>query len=303
MIFTGCGSSLYLAQSAAAVFTKYTGVSTKAVACSEIYFYPELYIGKEATLVVPFTRKSTTTEVQMAIKKARSFANVKSLSITCDGGSAEYNDYMILSANAAEDSVVMTRSYTSMLYIATAMAMYLGGAKDDLELLKTVPDFSEKLIGQMDKIAEEIIKNHDNLNLYISLGQGGYYGVVNECMNKMKEMGIVNSEAYHSLEYRHGPMSIADKDTLVLLLANEETLEMEVSLLEQMKSYGCVTALVGKNIPEFEVDYKLELDAAIPDSVYMPVVGVIGQLLGLYIAQKKGINPDSPQNLTQAIIL
>ena len=40
------------------------------------------------------------------------------------------------------------------------------------------------------------MNEHKNLNLYIILGQGIYYGVANECMNKMKEMGLSNSEEY-----------------------------------------------------------------------------------------------------------
>ena len=37
---------------------------------------------------------------------------------------------MILSPDTAEDSVIMTRSFTSMVYLAAVMAMYAGGKKD-----------------------------------------------------------------------------------------------------------------------------------------------------------------------------
>ena len=49
---------------------------------------------------------------------------------------------------------------------------------------------SEKVLKEMDELSTKIMNEHKNLNLYIILGQGIYYGVANECMNKMKEMGL-----------------------------------------------------------------------------------------------------------------
>ena len=46
--------------------------------------------------MLPITRKSYTTEVRMAIDKARTFPGVKSLAITCDKDSEQYNDAYIL---------------------------------------------------------------------------------------------------------------------------------------------------------------------------------------------------------------
>ena len=39
LIFTGCGTSFYLAQSAAHAFSTYTGISARAVPCSELFSF------------------------------------------------------------------------------------------------------------------------------------------------------------------------------------------------------------------------------------------------------------------------
>ena len=39
----------------------------------------------------------------------------------------------------------------------------------------------------MDELSAKIMNEHKNLNLYIILGRGIYYGVANECMNKRKK--------------------------------------------------------------------------------------------------------------------
>ncbi len=306
LIFTGCGTSLYLAQASAAAFSAYTGIPAKGVPCSELYYFPESYIKDRNVLILPITRKSYTTEVRMAIDKVRSYPKVTTLAITCDKDSEKYNDYFILSPDTAEESVIMTRSFTSMVYMAVIMAMYVGGKREEITQMADYARFSEKILKDMDELAKTILKEHENLNLFITLGQGIYYGIANECMNKMKEMGLSNSEGYYDLEYRHGPMSLVDENTLILCLSNQACREGDKTLMEQMKSYGAVVAVLGGELGDtFDriADYTYSMEEGWNDMQYSAVIGFIGQLLGYYIAESKGLDADSPRHLTQAIVL
>ena len=305
LIFTGCGTSLYLAQTAAHAFSSYNAIPAKAVCCSELYYFPEVYLKGKRVLVLPITRKSYTTEVRMAIDKARSFPGVKSLAITCDGDSALYNVYMILSPETAEDSVIMTRSFTSMVYLAVIMAMYVGGKRDEIAAMANYGDSARDALKRMDDLARRIIAGHEHLNLFITLGQGIYYGVANECMNKMKEMGLSNSEAYYSLEYRHGPMSLVDENTLIIFLSHSATVQEDAKLLRQMKEYGAVTLAIGNSATEDfkESDYCLDLPYGYNDAQNAALIGFIGQFIGYYIAEKKEIDADTPRHLSQAIVI
>lgn len=305
LIFTGCGTSFYLAQAAAQVFSSYNKISAKAVPCSELYFFTEAFVAGRKVLVLPITRKSYTTEVRMAIDKVRSFPNVKTLAITCDKDSSLYNDYMILSPDADEKSVIMTGSFTSMVYLSVILAMYVGGEKQQIEKMENYKKVAEELISKMDDLAKAIVAEHSNLNLFITLGQGVYYGIANECMNKIKEMGLANSEAYYSLEYRHGPMSLVDENTLIVSLCHSKTQESDAELLKQMKTYGATTVAIGENISKYstDADYILDLDYGYNDDQYAALIGFIGQFIGYYVAEQKGLDADSPRHLTQAIVL
>lgn len=305
LIFVGCGTSLYLAQAAAHAFSSYNAIPAKAMCCSELYYFPETFVKNRKVLVLPITRKSYTTEVRMAIDKVRSYPDVKTLAITCDKDSAVYNDYMILSPETAEDSVIMTRSFTSMVYLAVIMAMYVGGKKDEITAMSGYGDNARDALKKMDELAKTVIEKHENLNLFITLGQGIYYGVANECMNKMKEMGISNSEAYYSLEYRHGPMSLVDENTLIIFLSHSETVKEDAKLLAQMKEYGAVTIAIGNTASSDmkEADYCLDLPYGYNDMQNAALIGFIGQFIGYYIAEKKGIDADSPRHLSQAIVI
>ena len=306
VIFTGCGTSLYLAQASAHAFSTCTGISAKGMCCSELYYFPETYVGNgKKVLVVPMTRKSYTTEVRMAIDKVRSYPGVKSLAITCDADSSKYNDYMLLSPETPEDSVIMTRSFTSMIYLAVVMSYYVGGKKEKIEQLKDYAANAESFLKATDEMAKKIVAEHPECNLFITLGQGINYGIANECMNKMKEMSLSNSEAYYTLEYRHGPMSLVDDKTLIILLGNDDTVDGDAKLLTQMKEYGAKVLAIGNNASKdfTDVDYTLDMPYGYDSLQNAPIIGFIGQLIGYYVAELKNLNADSPRHLTQAIVI
>lgn len=304
LIFTGCGTSLYLAQAAAHAFSTCNEIPAKAMCCSELYYFPETYVKNRKVLILPITRKSYTTEVRMAIDKVRSYPNVKSLAITCDKDSETYNDFVILSPETAEDSVIMTRSFTSMVYLSAVMAMYVAGRKDEILAMSEYAGHAAEFLKVNDTLAKQIVSEHENLNLYITLGQGVYYGVANECMNKMKEMGLTNSEAYHSLEYRHGPMSLVDENTLIIFLCGRDTKTEDAKLLAEMKRYGAVTVVIGEGVTDcMGADYSLDMGYGYDDIQNAAMIGFIGQFMGYYIAELKGIDADSPRHLSQAIVI
>ena len=307
LIFTGCGTSLYLAQAAAFAFSSCCHIPAKGVPCSELLFFPEAFAGGgRRVLVLPITRKSYTTEVRMAIDCIRKVEGVKTLAITCDADSSKYNDYMILSPDTAEDSVIMTRSFTSMVYLSTVLALVAAGKKDDVQrLAQGYPEMAERMLREADDAARALLDARPDLNLFITLGQGVNYGIANECMNKMKEMGIANSEAYYSLEYRHGPMSLVDEHTLIVLLANDASTEYDAKLLTQMQGYGAVTLAIGENAKARFPGCSAYLDYHDGRTTleYAAVIGFIGQFLGYHIARLKKIDADTPRHLTQAIVL
>ena len=304
LIFTGCGTSLYLAQTAAYLWQASNAVPASAVPCSELLFFPENYIKGKRTLVLPITRKSYTTEVRMAIDKVHTLPGVTSLAITCDPDSSKYNEHYILAPNTPEDSVIMTRSFTAMVFLAQILAFYAAGKTAEIAAMQNYAAEAQKLLERSDALAKQILTERPDLNLFITLGQGAYYGIGNECMNKMKEMGIANSEAYYSMEYRHGPMSLVDEHTLLVLLSNEHTEQTDADLMGQMQSFGGVTVGIGPHVDAMPgLTYTLKTDNGYTELQAAALMGFIGQFLGYYISQAKNIDADSPRHLTQAIVL
>lgn len=306
LIFTGCGTSLYAAQAAAHAWRTYNATPASAVCCSELYLFPQVYCKGKRVLVVPITRKSCTTEVRRAIDRVRKLPGVTSMAITCDPASGEYNDAVVLAPDTQEESVVMTRSFTSMVLIAMIMSMYEGDCKAEISAMANYAQQAQELLTRMDAFAADIVKAHPETELFVTLGQGAYYGIANECTNKMKEMSLTHAEAFHSMEYRHGPMSLADGRTLVLLLAHPQALREEAELMRELKGYGAITAVVGDEVEsamQGAADHALSLGLGYNACQSAPLIGLIGQFLGHHLARKKNLDADTPRHLSLAIVL
>ena len=116
-IFIGCGSSFYVAQSAAATMTALTGRRAKAVPASEPMLFPELVLSAERACVpVLISRSGHTSEVLKVAEFLRE-RGIATLGISCAPGQALETlvSSTMIFPTADEQSMVMTRSFTSML--------------------------------------------------------------------------------------------------------------------------------------------------------------------------------------------
>lgn len=306
IIFMGCGTSYYLAQSASFIFSKYNEIPTQAVPSSEMIFNSEQYIRNKKVLLIPIMRDSSTTEVRRALEVARNKKNVISMAVTCDLGSAEITDYFIFSPKAEEKSIVMTSSFSSMLYIILVISLCLAGKNKEIEKIKQYPFICENLLKRVNKQTEKIIEENKSINLFVFLGHGSMYGIACEAMLKIKEMCISNSEAYHSLEYRHGPISLLKPGTFITIFITEKAINYELQLIETVKELGAKVAIVcgqkNKAIDE-KADYVLETTDLLDDYLRTPLNIIPIHYLSYYYSISKGIDVDKPRNLNRAVTL
>ena len=299
-LFTGCGSSHYLGLTGAALMNQHA--KANAAPSGEICLSPKQIPNIMPDVIVPISRSGETTETLRAIKYFRgTIPGVKVLSVSCTDGSAiqELSDLSLLSKGGAEDSVVMTKSFSSMLVILQLLSEQKRG-KVSLNL-KRLSENSRKIIekneGQLKKIG-----CRNDLRRFIFLGTGEYYGLAAEAMLKIKEMALTWSEAYHPLEFRHGPISIADGETLVTFLWPDRGIEEHRTLLEEVRNIGAETLVIGRKeqLKGVDSDHVIHIpsDKTRPSpALYMPAV----QLLCYYRSVNLGLNPDRPNNLAKVV--
>lgn len=303
VLFIGCGSTYYLSLTAAALFQQTTGVPARACPSSEVILFPALTLTAPAdTLLVTISRSGTTTETLIAIEKFKQIGGKAVWGITCypDSPQAQACDLVLPAVAGQEKSVAQTRSFASMLVLAQMMAAALGGL--DASAAKKLPEMAQQLIEQTGPVMQTLGSRTDIERLYF-LGSGPQYGVASEAMLKMKEMSLSHSEAFHFMEFRHGPMSMVTEQALVVGLVSQSAATHEQKVLAQMQSLGGhilnLSPLAENGHSTRQISLPHGLPAWVMPVLYLPVL----QLLAYYRTAGKGLNPDNPRHLAQVIYL
>ncbi|MCK4961423.1 MAG: SIS domain-containing protein, partial [Anaerolineales bacterium] len=144
------------------------------------------------------------------------------------------------------------------------------------------------------------------LQRFFFLGSGPLYGVASEAMLKMKEISLSYSEAYHFLEFRHGPKSMVDDQSVVIGLLSEQAQDHELAVMREMQDLGARTIILAEspnNKIEQAGDSVVALASGLPSGWRAPLYLPFLQLLALQRALAKGLNPDQPANLDPVVIL
>ncbi len=304
-VFCGCGTSLYLAIAAARVHQEVTGLPALPVAASELFLAHEgvLSPGHRGPLVA-FSRSGETTETVKAARfyRDRGWGPVIGVTAPTDSALAEASDLTLVLPWADDRSVVMTRSFTTMLLAAWVTAALTARDEAFLAELGRLPALASHAIDTARPLAAELGRD-TRVRQFVFLGLGAYLGLAYEGMLKLKEMTQVVTEAYAPMEFRHGPISIVDRATAVVLLATSRGAGYHGDLLADVKRCGGRTVAVGHPLDGLGADHSLPLGADLPDRsrglLCMPFL----QLLALERAQALGRDPDRPQNLTRVVRL
>ena len=89
---------------------------------------------------------------------------------------------------------------------------------------------------------------------FVFLGGGPLYGVALEGALKLMEMSQIFTQAFHPLEYRHGPISLVDERTAAVMLYSADRREAEAKLVGELQDKGArVIGFGGPGDASFEV--------------------------------------------------
>ena len=300
VIVTGCGSTYYLALLAARLLRQ-SGIDAVAYPASELLLYPDsIYLPRRRYLLICLSRSGATTETVRAQANFKAALGGKTITVTCDSVSplAQSADLTFAIDAAQEESVAQTRSFSSMALIAQQMAAALDG--DDLSSSARLPAACQALFNSYGGLVESLGVD-GGISKFFFLGSDALYGIACEAMLKMKEMSLSYSEAFHTMEFRHGPMSMVGADSLVIGLISSASAAHELQVLQEMQAAGARILTIAQRESGFP--HHIALPANLPSwnaaVLHLPLL----QLLAYHRALFKGQNPDRPHNLSAIISL
>ncbi len=301
VIFTGCGSTYYLSRWAARACEKETEVPSRAVPASDLYLFPDLWVHKGTrTLLVAVSRSAETTETILALKNFKSGGFGDTVTVTCypERELAQLSSHVIAAPDAQEQSVAQISNM--LLAVSWLISKHIPEG-----LPSQFAAVGKNMIDQYRPIAEQL-GSDQSITKFFFLAGGAHYGLANEVMLKMKEMSLSYSECFHTLEFRHGPMSMIDDRSLVTCLINESARGYEYALLQEMQSKGARTlAILDQNDPKVEniLEEQVLIQSGVPELWRAPLYLPILQLIAYERAISKGLDPDHPTNLTTVVVL
>lgn len=251
----GCGTSFHMATAYAAVRQDRDKGETHAYMASE-------YVDRGEDHLVLLSRSGTTSEILHLARSART-PQVSAITATADAPLASTVPACAVLGYADEESVVQTR------FATTCLALLLAGLGEDLS-------------GHADDAEQALSLDFDESTLaarrYVFLGARWAYGLANEAALKLAEMSLSWAEAHNPFEFRHGPVALTERTTVLIPMAEEG---MEV-LRESPASKGSV----------------------LPMSGLSPLARLVtAQRLGLALARRRGLDPANPDGLSRAVIL
>jgi glucosamine--fructose-6-phosphate aminotransferase (isomerizing) len=298
----GAGTSFYLAQAAAHVLQERTGRPATAVPASEIFLSTASTVPDEPLVAFVFSRSGSTSEAVLAARHLREHARqARVVALSCRPGSAlAAHAHLAIEIPAADErSVVMTRSFTSMLLALGVVAATIAG--DGLGELERLPALGRAAMDDAEAFGEQLGADTD-LDSFVYLGLGPNFGLAQEATLKLKEMTQVPCEAYNPLEFRHGPISIVEPGSAVVLLGGSREEPYLPDLERELAHHGAHVARISP-YPSDIAAASLLLPPDLPDvargPLYLPPV----QLLAYHRARTLGLDPDAPRNLDQVVVL
>ncbi|GAA1628685.1 SIS domain-containing protein [Kribbella alba] len=250
----GCGTSWFIAMAYAALREDLGQGLTDAFAGSE---FPA---GREYDAIVVISRSGTTTEILDLIRNTK----LPTVAITGTVGSpiTELADQTIMLDFADEQSVVQTR------FATTTLALLRASLGQDLE--QAAADAETALTIDVDELAK--------LEQVTYVGTRWTVGLAHEAGLKQREAASAWTEAYPAMDYRHGPIAIAQPGRGVWIFG-----EPPAGLIDDVRATGAT------------IVHHAELD---------PMASlVIAQRVAVAKSLALGLNPDQPRSLTRSVIL
>jgi glucosamine--fructose-6-phosphate aminotransferase (isomerizing) len=302
----GCGSTYYLSLCAAAVLQSVTGHTSRAVPSSELLFYDEAWIEPGQNVRgLAISRSGTTTETLQALKSLSCRVGVARAGVTCYAGTPmdRWCSPLLVSPEGHETSIAQTRSFSSMLVGCLAIAGIASGRQELLDGLAALPPIGQRLLAEHGPLALAV--GYDpTIERVFFLGSGPRYGLACEGMLKMKEMSLTSSEAYHFLEFRHGPKSMVDSSTLVVGLLSDAARDAEAQVLGEMQDLGANVLVLAESSQGLNwADGVFSFESGLPEAARLPLYLPALQLLAYHRAINKGLDPDAPRNLDAVVRL
>ena len=311
VILTGAGTSAYVGDTLVPYFKEVYDErkwNFNAIATTDIVTNPQTYLKKEVpTVLVSFARSGNSPESVATVDLAKALVDeLYQVTITCatEGELAlqahgDDRNLLLLQPAASNDAgFAMTSSFTSMML--TALLVF-----DPEEFsvkskrFEVLSNLSRKVLDNAADVKELVDLE---FNRVIYLGAGPFFGLAHEAQLKILELtaGQVATMYESPVGFRHGPKSLINEDTVVLIFGTttDYTRKYDLDLVREVAGDQIARRVVLLSDQAFGLENVKEVPlgcGGVLNDIYrvFPYI-VYAQLFALLTSLKVENKPDTP---------
>lgn len=302
-VFIGCGSSFMISQSGMSLFASIDNADAYALAGGDFLVDPENYrnVLKDSVVII-LTRSGLTSEIVRSAEILKSDFDVKILTITMkeENELADKSDFMMTFPWAYDQSVCQTQTVTSIYYALLRLYAELTENQSLRRELSELADGQDAFLRKYRTLAQRIaLKDFTNA---IVLCDGVPNGMAQEGALAFTEVAMLPGQAFHLLDYRHGPKVLNNGRTLTIAALKRGARELQTKMIEDLRKTGTTLVVLDSENIAPQADFHVEVP-----SFSHPLMGIflinICQMISLEKALAMGNNPDHPKGLDAYIKL
>ena len=308
LILLGCGTSYFAGLSVSHLFKQYLDFQSVQV-CDGAEFneYDIPRNGKVCAILISQSGETKDLYDKIVLLKNKKVITLGVINVV-DSYIAREMDAGVYLHIGREVGVASTKSFTSQVICLTLiMLWFLENLNPSHEIIDS---YIQSLTTLSKDIERTISKNQNSCKIIAEtlvlkehlfvLAKGNHIGYSYEGSLKLKEIGYIHSEAYGSSSLKHGPYSLIEKDTSVILLCpKDEHFTKHQSIKEEIISRGGLVIGISNSL----LDSKFHQQLIVPNNKHFFGIlsCVVLQLLAYELSIKKGNNPDIPRNLAKVV--
>ena len=311
VILTGAGTSAYVGDTLVPYFKEVYDErkwNFNAIATTDIVANPETYLKKDvATVLVSFARSGNSPESVATVDLAKALVDdLYQVTITCaaEGKLAlqahgDDRNLLLLQPAASNDAgFAMTSSFTSMMLTALLVFDPTEFAVK-AERFEVVSSLARKILDNAEDVKELVDLD---FNRVIYLGAGPFFGLAHEAQLKILELtaGQVATMYESPVGFRHGPKSLINEDTVVLIFGttSDYTRKYDLDLVREVAGDHIARRVVLLSDQAFGLENVKEValgcGGVLNDIYYVFPYIVYAQLFALLTSLKVENKPDTP---------
>ena len=248
IVLTGAGTSAFIGDIIAPWLSSYTGKNISAVPTTDLVTNPMDYLSPaHPLLLVSFARSGNSPESVAAVELANQFVpECYHMSITCNEAGSLYQNAtdsdnafaLLMPAETHDRGFAMTSSITTMM--VSCLAVFAPDTFNS-HTFQDVAHRCQAILTSFGDLSQGVFGNAPWKRV-VYLGSGGLQGAARESALKVLELTAGKVAAFYdsATGFRHGPKSLVDNETLVVIFVSSHpyTRQYDLDLLAELRRDG-----------------------------------------------------------------